>query len=55
MSDSLLSNGYRLLFLYEKKNGRSVRLTTHLHLVSRFRLNDAIYTRPLHASIACPV
>jgi hypothetical protein len=51
---SLLSNEHRLLFLCAQ-NGQSVRLTTHLHLVSRFRPSDAIYARPLHAFIACPV
>jgi len=37
---SPLFNGYRRLF-FRKKNGRSVNLTTHLHLVPRFKTHGA--------------
>jgi len=39
---SLLPNGYRRLSLLRDKSGRRAKLTTHLHLVPRFRMGGAI-------------
>jgi hypothetical protein len=45
----LLFSAYRSLFPWGK-SGRGVSLTTHLHLVSRIRMREAIPLRPPYAS-----
>jgi len=48
---SLLYNGYRVFA--GAKGGRGVRLTTHLHLVSRSWKSRAITLLPLWVRVAC--
>jgi hypothetical protein len=35
-------------------SGRGVKLTTHLHVVMRFRMSGAMPVLPQHAFVACP-
>jgi len=49
---SLISNGYQGLFPWES-SGRGVKLTTHLHFVSRSRMRGAIPPLPQYTFMAC--
>jgi hypothetical protein len=44
---SLLSNGYRELFLQRSKSNRGVKMTTHLHPVLRSRIVELYLHSPI--------